>query len=130
MSIYKVYKDTDPAGKFNEILADEDFVKENYSSDGWSYEIVNPPVLSTEDQKNIKEKNEALANALKTEDKESIENCIKDLSEVSAKMAEMMYAEHAKQNEDSSPEGSSNNQENNDSEVVDAEYKEVNSDKK
>lgn len=53
MSIYKVYKDTDPAGKFNEILADEDFVKENYSSDGWSYEIVNPPVLSTEDQKNI-----------------------------------------------------------------------------
>ena len=86
--------------------------------------------MTEEDQKNIKEKNEALANALKTEDKESIENCIKDLSEVSAKMAEMMYAEHAKQNEDSSPEGSSNNQENNDSEVVDAEYKEVNSDKK
>ena len=86
--------------------------------------------VTEEDQKNIKEKNEALANALKTEDKESIENCIKDLSEVSAKMAEMMYAEHAKQNEDSSPEGSSNNQENNDSEVVDAEYKEVNSDKK
>ena len=51
MSIYKVYKDTDPAGKFNEILADEDFVKENYSSDGWSYEIVNPPVLSKENQK-------------------------------------------------------------------------------
>tara|TARA_B100001029_G_scaffold125311_1_gene104507 strand:+ start:108 stop:2030 length:1923 start_codon:yes stop_codon:yes gene_type:complete len=86
--------------------------------------------VTEEDQKNIKEKNEALANALKTEDKESIENCIKDLSEASAKMAEMMYAEHAKQNEDSSPEGSSNNQENNDSEVVDAEYKEVNSDKK
>ena len=86
--------------------------------------------VTEEDQKNIKEKNEALANALKTEDKETIENCIKDLSEVSAKMAEMMYAEHAKQNEDSSPEGSSNNQENNDSEVVDAEYKEVNSDKK
>ncbi len=86
--------------------------------------------VTEEDQKNIKEKNEALANALKTEDKESIENCIKDLSEVSAKMAEMMYAEHAKQNEDSSPEGTSNNQENNDSEVVDAEYKEVNSDKK
>ena len=86
--------------------------------------------VTEEDQKNIKEKNEALTNALKTEDKESIENCIKDLSEASAKMAEMMYAEHAKQNEDSSPEGSSNNQENNDSEVVDAEYKEVNSDKK
>ena len=86
--------------------------------------------VTEEDQKNIKEKNEALANALKTEDKETIENCIKDLSEVSAKMAEMMYAEHAKQNEDSSSEGSSNNQENNDSEVVDAEYKEVNSDKK
>ena len=86
--------------------------------------------VTEEDQKNIKEKNEALANALKTEDKETIENCIKDLSEVSAKMAEMMYAEHAKQNEDSSPEGTSNNQENNDSEVVDAEYKEVNTDKK
>jgi len=86
--------------------------------------------VTEEDQKNIKEKNEALANALKTEDKETIENCIKDLSEVSAKMAEMMYAEHAKQNEDSSSEGSSNNQENNDTEVVDAEYKEVNSDKK
>ena len=86
--------------------------------------------VTEEDQKNIKEKNEALVNALKTEDKETIENCIKDLSEVSAKMAEMMYAEHAKQNEDSSSEGSSNNQENNDSEVVDAEYKEVNSDKK
>lgn len=57
MSIYKVYKDTDPAGKFNEILADEDFVKENYSSDGWSYEIVNPPVLSKENQKNIDEAN-------------------------------------------------------------------------
>ena len=85
--------------------------------------------VTEEDQKNIKEKNEALANALKTEDKETIENCIKDLSEVSAKMAEMMYAEHAKQNEDSSPEGTSNNQENNDSEVVDAEYKEVNTDK-
>ena len=40
MSVYKVYKDTDPAGKFNEILADEDFVKENYSSDGWSYELI------------------------------------------------------------------------------------------
>ena len=86
--------------------------------------------VTEEDQKSIKEKNEALADALKTEDKESIENCIKDLSEASAKMAEMMYAEHAKQNEDSSPEGSSNNQENKDSEVVDAEYKEVNSDKK
>jgi len=86
--------------------------------------------ITEEDQKNIKEKNEALADALKTEDKESIENCIKDLSEASAKMAEMMYAEHAKQNEDSSPEGSSNNQENKDSEVVDAEYKEVNNDKK
>jgi len=88
--------------------------------------------VTEEDQKNIKEKNEALIEALKTEDKDSIEKCIKDLSEASAKMAEMMYAEQAakaQENTESSADGSNANSEN-DAEVVDAEYKEVNNDKK
>ena len=87
--------------------------------------------VSDEDRKNIKEKNEALVETLKTDDKEAIENSIKDLSEASAKMAEMMYAEHAKQNQNPDAESSSgSNEVNNDSDVVDAEYKEVNNDKK
>ena len=88
--------------------------------------------VTEDDQKNIKEKNEALAEALKTEDKDSIEKCIKDLSEASAKMAEMMYAEQAakaQENTESSADGSNANSEN-DADVVDAEYKEVNNDKK
>ena len=88
--------------------------------------------VTEDDQKNIKEKNEALVEALKTEDKDSIEKCIKDLSEASAKMAEMMYAEQAakaQENTESSADGSNANSEN-DAEVVDAEYKEVNNDKK
>ena len=87
--------------------------------------------VSDDDRKNIKEKNEALIETLKTDDKESIENSIKDLSEASAKMAEMMYAEHAKQNQNPDAEATSDNTESsNDSDVVDAEYKEVNNDKK
>ena len=87
--------------------------------------------VSDDDRKNIKEKNEALVEALKTDDKEVIENSIKDLSEASAKMAEMMYAEHAKQNQNPDAEATSDNTESsNDSDVVDAEYKEVNNDKK
>jgi len=87
--------------------------------------------VSDEDRKNIKEKNEALVEALKTDDKEVIENSIKNLSEASAKMAEMMYAEHAKQNQNPDAEATSDNTESsNDSDVVDAEYKEVNNDKK
>ena len=88
--------------------------------------------VTEDDQKNIKEKNEALVEALKTEDKDSIEKCIKDLSEASAKMAEMMYAEQAakaQENTESSTDGSNANSEN-DADVVDAEYKEVNNDKK
>ena len=88
--------------------------------------------VTEDDQKNIKEKNEALVEALKTEDKDSIEKCIKDLSEASAKMAEMMYAEQAakaQENTESSADGSNANSEN-DADVVDAEYKEVNNDKK
>ena len=87
--------------------------------------------VSDDDRKNIKEKNEALVEALKTDDKEVIENSIKNLSEASAKMAEMMYAEHAKQNQNPDAEATSDNTESsNDSDVVDAEYKEVNNDKK
>jgi len=88
--------------------------------------------VTEDDQKNIKEKNAALVEALKTEDKDSIENCIKELSEASAKMAEMMYAEQAekaKQN-DGSPDNDANSDSSNESDVVDAEYKEVNDDKK
>ena len=88
--------------------------------------------VTEDDQKNIKEKNAALVEALKTEDKDSIENCIKELSEASAKMDEMMYAEQAekaKQN-DGSPDNDANSDSSNESDVVDAEYKEVNDDKK
>ncbi len=88
--------------------------------------------VTEDDQKNIKEKNEALTEALKTEDKDSIEKCIKELSEASSKMAEMMYAEQAakaQENAESSTDGSNTNSEN-DADVVDAEYKEVNNDKK
>jgi len=85
--------------------------------------------VTEDDQKNIKEKNEALTEALKSEDKDLIEKCIKELSEASAKMAEMMYAEKAKQNENTSPDSETNTDSNNESDVVDAEYKEVNKDK-
>ena len=88
--------------------------------------------VTEDDQKNIKEKNEALKEALKTEDKDLIEKCIKELSEVSAKMAEMMYAEQAakaQENAEPSAENTNTNSEN-DADVVDAEYKEVNNDKK
>jgi hypothetical protein len=47
-------------------------------------------------------------------------------------MAEMMYAEQAAkaQQSESSPEGEANTDSANESDVVDAEYKEVNDDKK
>ena len=88
--------------------------------------------VTEDDQKNIKEKNEALVEALKTDDKDSIEKCIKDLSEASAKMAEMMYAEQAaKAQENAEPSSNEANvNSENDADVVDAEYKEVNNDKK
>ena len=88
--------------------------------------------VTEDEQKNIKEKNAALVEALKTEDKDSIEKCIKELSEASAKMAEMMYAEQAakaQENAESSADNANTNSEN-DADVVDAEYKEVNNDKK
>jgi len=85
--------------------------------------------VNEDDQKNIKEKNEALTEALKSENKDLIEKCIKELSEASAKMAEMMYAEQAKQNENTSPNSETDTGSNNESDVVDAEYKEVNKDK-
>jgi len=86
--------------------------------------------VTEEDRKNIQEKNSLLTEALKTEDKDAIENSIKELSEASAKMAEMMYAEHAKENENSSDATSENQDSANDADVVDAEYKEVDDDKK
>ena len=86
--------------------------------------------VTEEDRKNIQEKNSLLTEALKTEDKDAIEKAIKELSEASAKMAEMMYAEHAKENENSSDATSENKDSENDPDVVDAEYKEVNDDKK
>ena len=88
--------------------------------------------VTEDDQKNIKEKSEALSEALKTDDKDSIEKCIKELSEASAKMAEMMYAEQAakaQENPETSTDEANANSEN-DADVVDAEYKEVNNDKK
>ena len=86
--------------------------------------------VTEDDQKNIKEKNEALVEALKTEDKDSIENCIKELSEASAKMAEMMYAEQAAKAQNNAEPSNDNESSKNDADVVDAEYKEVNNDKK
>ena len=86
--------------------------------------------VEEEDRKNIKEKGELLSEALKTDDKDSIENCIKELSEASAKMAEMMYAEQAKEAENASENNSEDSSAPADSDVVDAEYTEVNDDKK
>jgi molecular chaperone DnaK len=92
--------------------------------------------VTEEDQKNIKEKNEALVEALKTDDKDAIENCLKELSEASAKMAEMMYAEQAKKSEDpatgdpATGDSENSEQEAKESDVVDADFKEVNDDKK
>jgi len=86
--------------------------------------------VADDDQKNIKEKNEALIEALKTEDKDSIEKCIKELSEASAKMAEMMYAEQAAKAQENTESSAENANSKNDEDVVDAEYKEVNNDKK
>ncbi len=86
--------------------------------------------VADDDQKNIKEKNEALVEALKTEDKDAIEKCIKELSEASAKMAEMMYAEQAAKAQENTESSGENANSENDADVVDAEYKEVNNDKK
>ena len=89
--------------------------------------------VEEEDRKNIKEKGELLSEALKTDDKDSIENCIKELSEASAKMAEMMYAEQAKEakeTENAAENDSEDSSKPADSDVVDAEYTEVNDDKK
>ena len=86
--------------------------------------------VADDDQKNIKEKNEALVEALKTEDKDAIEKCIKELSEASAKMAEMMYAEQAAKAQENTESSGENVNSENDADVVDAEYKEVNNDKK
>ena len=86
--------------------------------------------VADDDQKNIKEKNEALVEALKTEDKDTIEKCIKELSEASAKMAEMMYAEQAAKAQENTESSGENANSENDADVVDAEYKEVNNDKK
>ena len=87
--------------------------------------------VTEEDRKNIQEKNSLLTEALKTEDKDAIEKAINELSEASAKMAEMMYAEQAEKSEDPTTGDSENTeQEAKESDVVDADFKEVNDDKK
>ena len=88
--------------------------------------------VSAEEQANIKDKITKLEEVLKNDDKDSIEAATKELTDASGKLAEMMYAKVQEEqkdsasNEDSSP----NANQNKDDDVVDADYKEVNDDKK
>jgi len=88
--------------------------------------------VSAEEQANIKDKISKLEEVLKNDDKDSIEAATKELTDASGKLAEMMYAKVQEEqkdsasNEDSSP----NANQNKDDDVVDADYKEVNDDKK
>mgnify|MGYP001498220128 CR=1 FL=1 len=88
--------------------------------------------VSDTDKKEIEEKIKDLEEALKTDDKEQIEEKSKSLSESSSKLAELLYANKA---EEESAENSSNKNETDKEaeskdDVVDADFKEVNDDKK
>ena len=88
--------------------------------------------VSAEDQANIKDKISKLEEVLKNDDKDSIEAATKELTDASGKLAEMMYAKVQEEQKDSSSNEDSapNSNQNIDDDVVDADYKEVNDDKK
>ena len=88
--------------------------------------------VSVEEQANIKDKISKLEEVLKNDDKDSIEAATKELTDASGKLAEMMYAKVQEEQKDSSSNEDSapNSNQNKDDDVVDADYKEVNDDKK
>ena len=88
--------------------------------------------VSAEEQANIKDKITKLEEVLKNDDKDSIEAATKELTDASGKLAEMMYAKVQEEQKDSSSNEDSppNANQNKDDDVVDADYKEVNDDKK
>ena len=88
--------------------------------------------VSAEEQTNIKDKITKLEEVLKNDDKDSIEAATKELTAASGKLAEMMYAKVQEEQKDSSSNEDStpNSNQNKDDDVVDADYKEVNDDKK
>ena len=88
--------------------------------------------VSAEEQTNIKDKITKLEEVLKNDDKDSIEAATKELTDASGKLAEMMYAKVQEEQKDSSSNEDSapNSNQNKDDDVVDADYKEVNDDKK
>ncbi|MAR81160.1 MAG: molecular chaperone DnaK [Gammaproteobacteria bacterium] len=88
--------------------------------------------VSVEEQANIKDKISKLEEVLKNDDKDSIEAATKELTDASGKLAEMMYAKVQEEQKDSSSNEDStpNANQNKDDDVVDADYKEVNDDKK
>tara|TARA_A100001037_G_C15144001_1_gene635311 strand:- start:1661 stop:3592 length:1932 start_codon:yes stop_codon:yes gene_type:complete len=88
--------------------------------------------VSAEEQANIKDKISKLEEVLKNDDKDSIEAATKELTDASGKLAEMMYAKVQEEQKDSSSNEDSapNSNQNLDDDVVDADYKEVNDDKK
>ena len=88
--------------------------------------------VSAEEQANIKDKISKLEEVLKNDDKDSIEAATKELTDASGKLAEMMYAKVQEEQKDSSSNEDStpNSNQNKDDDVVDADYKEVNDDKK
>ena len=88
--------------------------------------------VSAEEQANIKDKISKLEEVLKNDDKDSIEAATKELTDASGKLAEMMYAKVQEEQKDSSSneESAPTSNQNKDDDVVDADYKEVNDDKK
>ena len=88
--------------------------------------------VSAEEQANIKDKISKLEEVLKNDDKDSIEAATKELTDASGKLAEMMYAKVQEEQKDSSSNEDSapNSNQSKDDDVVDADYKEVNDDKK
>ena len=88
--------------------------------------------VSAEEQANIKDKISKLEEVLKNDDKDSIEAATKELTDASGKLAEMMYAKVQEEQKDSSSNEDSapNSNQNIDDDVVDADYNEVNDDKK
>ncbi|MEC7885236.1 MAG: molecular chaperone DnaK [Pseudomonadota bacterium] len=88
--------------------------------------------VSDADRKEIEGKIKDLEEALKTDDKDQIEEKSKNLSESSSKLAELLYANKAEEESaENNPDDKGKDAETEDKDnVVDADFKEVNNDKK
>ncbi len=88
--------------------------------------------VSDADRKEIEAKIKDLEEALKTDDKDQIEEKSKSLSESSSKLAELLYANKAEEESaENNPDDKGKDAETEDKDnVVDADFKEVNNDKK